>query len=199
MPDDGAAAARRPAGALEAEILALLRAAGTPLSPGQVRDRLGAGQVPGSALSARALSASALSSGALSYSTVVTILSRLHAKGLLSRHRDGRAFVYTVVDEASLAASRMSQALEVGRDHDAVLTRFVSGLSGRDTRLLRRLLGPESAGRPDLGHGAADHGAADHGAADHGAADHGAADHGAADHGAGEHGAGDHGPGRGRA
>jgi predicted transcriptional regulator len=199
MPDDGAAAARRPAGALEAEILALLRAAGTPLSPGQVRDRLGAGQVPGSALSASALSASALSasalssgalsSGALSYSTVVTILSRLHAKGLLSRHRDGRAFVYTVVDEASLAASRMSQALEVGRDHDAVLTRFVSGLSGRDTKLLRRLLGPESAGRPDLGHGAADHGAADHGAADHGAADHGA----------GEHGAGDHGPGRGRA
>jgi predicted transcriptional regulator len=173
MPDDGAAAARRPAGALEAEILALLRAAGTPLSPGQVRDRLGAGQVPGSALSGSALSASALSSsalsaGALSYSTVVTIMSRLHAKGLLSRHRDGRAFVYTVVDEASLAASRMSQALEVGRDHDAVLTRFVSGLSGRDTRLLRRLLGPESADRPDLGHGAADHGAADHGAGDHG-------------------------------
>jgi predicted transcriptional regulator len=178
MPDDGAAAARRPAGALEAEILALLRAAGTPLSPGQVRDRLGAGQVPGSALSgsalsasalsASALSSSALSAGALSYSTVVTIMSRLHAKGLLSRHRDGRAFVYTVVDEASLAASRMSQALEVGRDHDAVLTRFVSGLSGRDTRLLRRLLGPESADRPDLGHGAADHGAADHGAGDHG-------------------------------
>src|SRR5580693_6721079 len=147
MPDDGAAAARRPAGALEAEILALLRAAGTPLSPGQVRDRLGAGQVPGSALSGSALSASALSSsalsssalsaGALSYSTVVTIMSRLYAKGLLSRHRDGRAFVYTVVDEASLAASRMSQALEVGRDHDAVLTRFVSGLSGRDTKLLR--------------------------------------------------------------
>jgi predicted transcriptional regulator len=189
MPDDGAAAARRPAGALEAEILALLRAAGTPLSPGQVRDRLGAGQVPGSALSARALSASALSSGALSYSTVVTILSRLHAKGLLSRHRDGRAFVYTVVDEASLAASRMSQALEVGRDHDAVLTRFVSGLSGRDTRLLRQLLAPESAGRPDLGHGVADHGAGDHGAGDQGAADHGA----------GEHGAGDHGPGRSRA
>ena len=102
---------------------------------------------------------------------MVTILSRLHAKGLLSRHRDGRAFVYTVVDEASLAASRMSQALDTGRDHDAVLTRFVSSLSGRDTRLLRRLLGPESADRPDLGHGAADHGAADHGAADHGAAD----------------------------
>lgn len=143
MPDDGPAASRRPAGALEAEVLALLRAAGTALSPGQVRDRL---------------SADELSYGALSYSTVVTILSRLHAKGRLSRQRDGRAFAYTVVDEASLAASRMSQALAVGRDHDAVLTRFVSGLSGRDARLLRQLLGPGSADGPEPGPDAADHG-----------------------------------------
>ena len=143
MPDDGSAASRRPAGALEAEVLALLRVAGTPLSPGQVKDRLAAGE---------------LSDSALSYSTVVTILSRLHAKGLLSRQRDGRAFVYTVVDEASLAASRMSQALAVGRDHDAVLTRFVSGLSGRAAELLRHLLGPDSGGSPGPGGGTADHG-----------------------------------------
>jgi predicted transcriptional regulator len=136
MADDGAAAARRPAGALEAEILAVLRAAGLPLSPGQVRDRLVGAD---------------LSYSALSYSTVVTILSRLHAKGLLSRQRDGRAFVYTVVDEASLAASRMSHALDTGRDHDAVLSRFVSGLSGRDAQLLRRLLAPESADGPERG------------------------------------------------
>jgi predicted transcriptional regulator len=142
MADDAAGASRRPAGALEGEILALLRAVGTPLSPGQVRERLaGAGE----------LAASALSYSALSYSTVVTILSRLHAKGLLSRQRDGRAFAYTVVDEASLAASRMNQALEVGRDRDAVLTRFVSGLSGRDARLLRRLLDTDPAHPPDLG------------------------------------------------
>lgn len=150
MPDEGPATSRRPAGALEAEVLALLRAAGTPLSPGQVRDQLG-------------LAADDLSSSALSYSTVVTILSRLHAKGLLSRQRDGRAFAYAVVDEASLAASRMNQALAVGSDRDAVLTRFVSGLSGRDARLLRRLLGPDSAGGPEVGHGAAAHGAAAHG------------------------------------
>ncbi len=132
MPDDAAGASRRPAGALEGEILAVLRTAGGPLSPGQVRERLdGAGE--------------------LSYSTVVTILSRLHAKGLLSRQRDGRAFAYTAVDEASLAASRMNQALEVGRDHDAVLTRFVSGLSGRDARLLRRLLGAAPAEPAELG------------------------------------------------
>jgi predicted transcriptional regulator len=132
MPDDAAGSARRPAGALETGILGLLRAAGTPLSPGQVRERLAAADD-------------------LSYSTIVTIMSRLHAKGLLSRQRDGRAFVYTVVDEASLAASRMSQALDTGRDHDAVLTRFVSGLSGRDAQLLRRLLEPEPADGPERG------------------------------------------------
>ena len=76
----------------------------------------------------------------LSYSTVVTIVSRLHDKGLLARQRSGRGFTYTPVDEASLAASRMSLALGSGIDRDAVLSRFVSGLSGRDARLLRTLL-----------------------------------------------------------
>jgi predicted transcriptional regulator len=113
-------AERRPAGALEAEILAILRAADGPLTPGEVRQRLAPGE--------------------LSYSTVVTIVSRLHAKGLLARQRAGRGFSYTPVDDASLAASRMSQVLGSENDHDAVLSRFVSGLSGRDARLLRELL-----------------------------------------------------------
>ena len=119
-------ASRRPAGALEAEVLAVLRAAGMPLSPGQVRERLAARE-----------------QGELSYSTVVTIVSRLHAKGLLERERTGRAFAYRPVDDASLAASQMSQALQAGTDHGAVLSRFVSGLSGRDARLLRQLLGDD--------------------------------------------------------
>src|SRR6478672_11088206 len=79
----------------------------------------------------------------LSYSTVVTIVSRLHAKGLLERERIGRAFAYRPVDDASLAASQMRQALQAGTDHGAVLSRFVSGLSGRDARLLRQLLGED--------------------------------------------------------
>ena len=123
VPAAGPGMPRRPAGALEAEVLAVLRAAGAPLNPGQVRQRLAAGQAE-----------------ELSYSTVVTIISRLHAKGLLVRERAGRAFTYSPVDEASLAASRMSQALDDGADHQAVLSRFVSGLSGRDTGLLRHLL-----------------------------------------------------------
>ncbi|HEX9537792.1 MAG TPA: BlaI/MecI/CopY family transcriptional regulator, partial [Streptosporangiaceae bacterium] len=95
---------------------------------GEVRQRLAAGQEASGRREE------------LSYSTVVTIVSRLHAKGLLARQRAGRGFTYTPVDEASLAAGRMSQALGSENDHGAVLSRFVSGLSGRDARLLRRLL-----------------------------------------------------------
>jgi predicted transcriptional regulator len=126
---------RRPAGALEAEVMAVLRAAGMPLSPGQVRERLAARE-----------------HRALSYSTVVTIVSRLHAKGLLARERAGRGFAYTLVDAASLAAGQMSRALDAGADRQAVLSRFVSGLSGRDARLLRRLLADDDGWDQERGH-----------------------------------------------
>jgi predicted transcriptional regulator len=153
-----AGAERRASGALEAEILAIVRAADGPLTPGEVRQRLAPATQAGQ--------------GDLSYSTVVTIVSRLHAKGLLARQRAGRGFTYTPVDEASLAASRMSQVLGSENDHDAVLSRFVSGLSSRDARLLRELLasgrglggsdpgpaGPDQ-GQPDQGRPAQDRGA----------------------------------------
>jgi predicted transcriptional regulator len=133
-PDSSPGMARRAAGALESEVLGILREAGGPLSPGEVRQRITAGQ-----------------QAELSYSTVVTIVSRLYDKGLLARQRAGRGFTYTPVDEASLAASRMSQALGSGTDRDAVLSRFVSGLSGRDARLMRLLLSDDqdaAAGSP---------------------------------------------------
>jgi predicted transcriptional regulator len=120
--DSGAdAAGRRAAGELEAAVLAVLQAAGAPLSPGEVRDRLG---------------------GGLAYTTVVTILSRLHGKGVLDRRKAGRAFLYApVADEPGLAARRMTQVLDAEPDREAVLARFVSGLSGQDEELLRRMLG----------------------------------------------------------
>lgn len=136
-PGSPPGAERRAAGALEAEILAILREADGPLSPGEVRQRLGPRQAPGQQADGQQAGAQR---GELSYSTVVTIVSRLHAKGLLARQRAGRGFTYTAVDDASLAASRMRQALGSEHDHDAVLSRFVSGLSGRDARLLRQLL-----------------------------------------------------------
>jgi predicted transcriptional regulator len=125
--DSGAdAAGRRAAGELEAAVLAVLQTAGSALSPGEVRDRLG---------------------GNLAYTTVVTILSRLHDKAVLSRRKAGRAFVYTpVADEPGLAARRMAQMLDAEADREAVLARFVSGLSGKDEELLRRMLGDGATG-----------------------------------------------------
>src|SRR5215467_15942674 len=120
----GSAISRRAAGELEAEVLAVLQDAGSALSPGEVRERIG---------------------GDLAYTTVVTILSRLHAKGVLERHKAGRAFVYApVADEPGLAARRLAKMLDAEPDREAVLARFVSGLSEADEELLRRMLGAGS-------------------------------------------------------
>jgi predicted transcriptional regulator len=108
--------------------LAVLWDAGEPLNPTNVRDRLSADD-------------DSTRGGGLSYSTVVTILSRLHGKGTLQRHRDGRAFRYApVADEAGLAARRLAALLDRAPDRAAVLSRFVEDLSDRDEELLRSLL-----------------------------------------------------------
>jgi len=121
-----AAAGRRAAGELEAAVLAVLQDAGAPLSPGEVRERIG---------------------GPLAYTTVVTILSRLHAKGVLERHKAGRAYLYSpVADEPGLAARRMARVLDGEADREAVLARFVSALSDSDEELLRRMLGDPGLG-----------------------------------------------------
>ena len=131
---ESAAVGRRAAGALEAAVLGVLWDAAGALSPGEVRTLL-------------ARTDSAASS--LSYSTVVTILTRLHEKGSLSRERDGRAYRYApVADEAGLAARRLSQLLDRSANREAVLSRFVADLSERDEELLRSLLG-ESAPEGD--------------------------------------------------
>jgi len=124
---------RRAAGALESAVLAVLWQASEPLSPGEVRERLTRDEERGGA--------------ELSYSTVVTILTRLHEKNALSRERDGRAYRYApVADEAGLAARRLTQLLDRVRDREAVLSRFVADLSEHDEQLLRDLLGERGDG-----------------------------------------------------
>jgi len=111
---------RRPAGALENEVLAALWAAGEPLTPAQVLEML---------------------SGDLAYTTVMTILTRLHDKGVVSRERVGRAYAYApVLDEAGIAAAQMRAMLDRGEDRAAVLARFVDGLSTEDERVLTTLM-----------------------------------------------------------
>lgn len=130
---------RRARGALESAVMDVLWQAGRALNPGEVRDLL-----------ASAASAD-LPDGSdgrdLSYSTVVTILTRLHAKKMLVRTRVGRSFQYAPqADEAGLAARRLTALLDDSADREAVLSRFVADLPDGDEELLRRLLGPGHAG-----------------------------------------------------
>jgi predicted transcriptional regulator len=116
---------RRGSGELEAAVMQALWAAGRALNPGEVQ---------------AALAADGAASG-LSYSTVVTILSRLHAKKALRRRRAGRAYRYSpAADEAGLAARRLAAMLDREPDRQAVLSRFVAELSDTDEQLLRSLL-----------------------------------------------------------
>lgn len=84
--------------------------------------------------------------GDLAYTTVVTILSRLHEKGMATREKQGRSFAYSPVeDETGLAARRMRTVLDAGPDRDGVLARFVSDLSDHDEQVLRALLRDSTA------------------------------------------------------
>ncbi|MFF1548698.1 BlaI/MecI/CopY family transcriptional regulator [Streptomyces sp. NPDC058291] len=112
---------RRAQGELEASVLSALREADGPATAGWVRERL---------------------DGGLAYTTVITILTRLLAKGAVTRERSGRSFVWLPAsDEAGLAAHRMRRVLDAEHDREAVLASFVSGLGPDDERLLRDLLG----------------------------------------------------------
>jgi predicted transcriptional regulator len=114
---------RRRPGELEAQILAILGAAGVALSPGEIRDRLG---------------------GELSYSAVVTTLTRLHEKKAVTRQRDGRAYRYLALgDASSLVARRMGRLLDREDDRASVLSHFVSELTDADAAVLRDLLSRE--------------------------------------------------------
>jgi predicted transcriptional regulator len=122
---------------LEGLVLSALREAAGPATAGWVQQRLG---------------------GGLAYTTVVTILTRLLAKGAVTRERTGRSFAWTPVsDQAGLAAHKMRKLLDGESDREAVLTRFVTSLEPGDERLLRSLLGqtdePDTDGR---GHPAAE-------------------------------------------
>ncbi len=117
---------RRAKGSLESEVLAALWAADRPLTAGEVADAL---------------------HDELAYTTVQTILVRLHGKGAVRRELTGRAHAYTpVLDDAGLAADRMRAMLDKGADHAAVLSRFLRVLSPEDEATLARLLRRERPG-----------------------------------------------------
>jgi predicted transcriptional regulator len=116
---------RRERGDLENEVLAALAAAGRALTPGEVLAAL---------------------DRELAYTTVMTTLSRLHAKDAVTRRRTGRAYAYAPADTATSAARRMRRLLDGREDRSAVLARFLDELDPDDVPVLQRLLA--RAGEP---------------------------------------------------
>ncbi|MDK1345137.1 BlaI/MecI/CopY family transcriptional regulator [Streptomyces sp. 378] len=113
---------RRGQGELETQVLAALHQAPGAVPAAWVQDRLG---------------------GSLAYTTVMTILIRLHAKGAVARERAGRSFEWTAIaDAAGLAALRMRKVLDAESDREAVLARFLTSLTPGDEQVLRDLLAP---------------------------------------------------------
>ena len=88
----------------------------------------------------------------LAYTTVMTTLSRLHAKHAIDRDDSERPYRYSMPSgvegaASSMTAHRMHRLLEDGTDRRGVLSRFVADLSPEDEKLLRRLLDKPSSGR----------------------------------------------------
>jgi predicted transcriptional regulator len=111
---------RRAPGALEKEVLVILSTQNGALTPAQVRRVLGR---------------------ELAYTTVMTVLTRLHDKGFVQRKRVGRAFAYRFdADGAALTSLAMGRLLDGVDDRAAVLARFVGELSPADVEVLANLL-----------------------------------------------------------
>lgn len=113
---------RRPSGALEAQVMAVVWDLDGWASPRHVLDRLSPDPP-------------------VVYSTVKTVLDRLWRKGALERRPEGKGFAYRAVQgRDERAAERMVAMLDTARNTDMALTHFLAGLDSQRRRQLRRLL-----------------------------------------------------------
>lgn len=111
---------RRAIGELEDQIMAYVWLTGSPATPAEVHQAV---------------------APELAYTTVMTVLTRLWKKGLLSRHREGRAFAYeAAIQEATHRAIQMHSTLHDARDSKAVLSSFVESLTPAEAAQLRKIL-----------------------------------------------------------
>ena len=89
-------------------------------------------------------------SRSLAYTTVMTIMTRLHAKGLLVRDREGKTYVYRPAFTRDEHRARLSQDLVRGlvdEFGDVALAQFTAELDSVDAghrAALRRIAGKEN-------------------------------------------------------
>lgn len=100
--------------------MSLLWEGDTSLSANDVRDQLGED---------------------LAVTTVLTVLSRLEKKGLVRRERSTRPHRYTTTaSREEHTVEMLNEVLGTASDREAVLARFIGGVSEEEAAALRRIL-----------------------------------------------------------
>lgn len=97
----------------------------------------------GNPVSVRAVHESLLNERELAYTTVMTVLDRLAKKKLVTRERDGRAWLYLpAASRASLVGNSLAEVLaQAGPAKGEALQQFVAGLDESSRSVLRAALG----------------------------------------------------------
>lgn len=83
----------------------------------------------------------ALGDRGLAYTTVMTVLTRLAAKNVVYRRREGRAWLYSpAASRDEYVAELMLEALELTGDRGSALVRFAQSVSSDEAAALRQAL-----------------------------------------------------------
>lgn len=119
-------------GDLERSVMDLLWDSAEPLTANDLRDEL---------------AANAGDSKELAVTTVLTVLARLEKKGLVERERSTRPHRYTASSSREdHTVELLNEALGNAQDREAVLARFIGGISADEAAALRAILdSPKSA------------------------------------------------------
>jgi predicted transcriptional regulator len=111
---------RRPIGGLERDVLQALWRLEQPASPSTVIEEMNTD---------------------LAYTSIATVLGRLCDKGLATRQRQGRLYLYSAsTTEADLTARKIHSLLDATSDRAAALAGFADGLDPDDAASLAALL-----------------------------------------------------------
>ncbi|WP_116453437.1 BlaI/MecI/CopY family transcriptional regulator [Blastococcus litoris] len=108
-----------PLGKLEAAVMGLLWSAGRALTVREVLEQLPAQRN-------------------LAYTTIMTVLSNLHRKGMVERQPVGRAYSYSpALSREAAAAASLREILDASEDPRSVLLHFAENASDEESEVLR--------------------------------------------------------------
>lgn len=78
----------------------------------------------------------------LAYTTVMTVMDNLHRKGVLTRQKDGRAYLYRPAQSREQhAAAFMGEVLAGSADREVTLLYFLEQMPPEEVARLRQALG----------------------------------------------------------